>query len=91
MAIRFLESAGKHGYTADDAMNAMAHHYWVKRGFDQSRVARKADPTLWVGPAMDGGPIEVMTYIDPPRDVVVFHCMRLRDKFRRLMDGEETL
>ena len=34
--------------------------------------------------------IEVMTYVDPPRDVVVFHCMALRDKFRRLMEGERS-
>jgi hypothetical protein len=48
----------------------------------------KADPTLWIGPARDGRLIEVMTYVDPPRDVVVFHCMPLRDKFRRLMEGD---
>ena len=69
----------------------MAHLSWAGRGFGRSWAVCRADPALWVGPAMDGGPIGVMTYIDPPRDVVVFHCMRLRDKFRRLMDGEETL
>ncbi|MEK0307490.1 hypothetical protein V6584_00620 [Bifidobacterium sp. IMAU50987] len=45
-----------------------------------------SDP--WVGLSVDGSPIEVMTYINPPHDVVVFHCMQLRDKFRRLMEGE---
>ena len=48
------------------------------------------DPALWVGPAMDGGPIGVMVHIGPPRDVVVFRCMRPGGGFRRLMEGAET-
>lgn len=90
MAIVFLESAGKHGFTEDDVIHAMTYKRLVRRQFDRSLAAMKADPTLWIGPACDGRLIEVMTYVDPPRDVVVFHCMVLRDKFRRLMEGERS-
>ena len=50
----------------------------------------RADPALWLGPAMDGGPIGVMVHIGPIRDVVVFRCMRPGGGFRRLMEGAET-
>ncbi|MCI2149165.1 hypothetical protein [Bifidobacterium crudilactis] len=89
MAIVFLESAGKHGFTEDDVIHAMTYKRLVKKQFDSSRTVMKADPTLWIGPACDGRLIEVMTYIDPPRDVVVFHCMQLRGKFSWIMEGEE--
>lgn len=89
MAIVFLESAGKHGFTEDDVIHAMTYKRLVKKQFDSSRTVMKADPTLWIGPACDGRLIEVMTYIDPPRDVVVFYCMQLRGKFSWIMEGKE--
>ena len=88
MGIRFLESAGKHGFNRGDAMNAITHATWKHERFDMSRVPGAPDPTLWVGPAMDGTELEVMTYVVPPDGVVIFHCMELRDKFRRMMEGE---
>ena len=57
---------------------------------DQTRTVGKADPTLWIGPARDGRLIEVMTYVEPSRDLVVFHCMELCDKFRRQMEGDQS-
>ena len=90
MAIIFLDSARKHGFNEDDVIHALSNKLWVKTRFDQTRVVGKADPTLWIGPAVDGRLIEVMTYVEPPRDLVVFHCMELRDKFRRQMQGDES-
>ena len=90
MAIIFLESAGKHGFTEADAVNALLHATWKMERFDVSRVEGSPKPTLWVGRALNGREVEVMTYTSPPRDVVVFHCMELRDKFRRMMEGERS-
>ena len=88
MAIKFLESAGKHGFTKEDAMNAIAYAVWKRERFDVSRVSGVPDPTLWVGPALDGIYLEVMTFISGKNDMVIFHCMPLRAKFRSMMEGE---
>ncbi|MEK0218920.1 hypothetical protein WM014_08905 [Bifidobacterium mongoliense] len=88
MAIVFLESAGRHGLTRADAVNALVYATWKRERFDVSRVAGAPAPALWVGPSLDGVTLEVMTYVIAPDDVVIFHCMLVRDKFRRMMEGE---
>ena len=88
MAVRFLGSAGKHGFAEDDALNAIANAVWKRERFDVSRVSGVPDPTLWVGPALDGTELEVMTFTTHGNDVVIFHCMPLRAKFRSMMEGE---
>ncbi|WEV66100.1 hypothetical protein [Bifidobacterium sp. ESL0764] len=70
MEVKFLSSAARHGFTQADALSAIAHAQWVKGDFDISRVQGNPNPTLWVGPALDGTPIEVMTFIDEHGDAV---------------------
>ncbi|WP_178980839.1 hypothetical protein [uncultured Corynebacterium sp.] len=90
MAIETIESAEKHGYDRDDAIHAMAHHRWLVEGFDEPRIPGVPAPDLYIGPAPTGELIEVMSYLSPPRDVYIFHIMKLRKKTRdRALDELE--
>lgn len=46
VAIKFTESAGKHGFTVEDAIWAMQHARLVKPELDESRVPGRARPTF---------------------------------------------
>lgn len=90
MAIEFTESAAKHGFTLEDAVNAMTHSTFSKENFDASRVTGGVSPDLYVGPSKSGVPLEVMVFTQPPRTLVIFHVMELRPKFRTLMEEENN-
>lgn len=83
MAIEFTESAGKHGFTRDDAINALENAVAVKPHFDTSRIFGRPDPTLVIGPGLAGGLLEVMLIEHPRGRYVIFHCMTARSKFLR--------
>lgn len=85
VAIEFTESAGKHGYSYEDAIHAMLHAHYMESDFDDARLDGLPDPTLWIGPATSGRLIEVMTWQRPPDTVVIFHCMDARPKFLQRM------
>ena len=82
MAIKFTESAGKHGFTERDAIHAMMNARITRKDFDESRVGGTR-PTLYIGPSLTPGTplIEVMALIEEPNTVVIFHVMRAREKF----------
>lgn len=82
MAIEFLESAEKHGFTEQDAIHAMMHPRITRKDFDESRVGGQR-PTLYIGPSLTPAAplIEVMAVIEPPDTIVIFHVMKARAKF----------
>ncbi|MGL5864001.1 MAG: hypothetical protein ACRCY9_22390 [Phycicoccus sp.] len=91
MAIRWTESADKHGVDHDDVLHAMSNHYMLKRSFDEPRRAGGARPDLYIGPPrqLGGDLLEVMVERIPPRDVVIFHVMTARPKFLALLEEGE--
>lgn len=88
MAIEFTESAGKHGFTLDDAIWAMTNARYVEPEFDEPRVSGHVRPTLYVGPSLDPAAplLEVMVEVLPTRSIVVFHVMKARAKYLDRMD-----
>lgn len=92
VAIEFTESAGKHGFTVEDAIWAMQHARLVKPEFDDSRVPGRARPTLYIGPSRNPRHplLEVMVEILPPSTVVIFHLMPARQKHLDLNDRRRT-
>lgn len=91
MAIRWTDSASKHGIAREDALNAMLNAYLFVPEFDDPRVPGAGRPDLYIGPPTRlGGPLlEVMAERIPPRDVEVFHVMIARPKFLALLDEGE--
>lgn len=87
MAIEFTASAGRHGFTLDDALHAMSHHRFHLRRFDRSRVDGVA-PDLWIGPSRHPAAplIEVMAEVIEPDTVRIFHVMAARRKFLDRLD-----
>lgn len=87
MAIKWTDSASKHGITQSEAMFAMANALHVKKGFDGSRVPGGVKPDLYIGPRRLGGELlEVMVISTPPRDLLVFHVMIARPKMLALFE-----
>ncbi len=91
VAIRWTDSADKHGVAHEDALHAMLNHYLYVAEFDVPRVEGVGRPDLYVGPPrrLGGDLIEVMVERVPPRDVVIFHVMIARQKFLELLDEGE--
>lgn len=83
MVIEFLNSAAKHGFTRGDAINAITHATYLIFDFDTSRVPNRHNPSLAIGPSLDGTSIEVM-FIHVPNRLTIFHCMELREKILQL-------
>ncbi|MBU2698853.1 MULTISPECIES: hypothetical protein [Pimelobacter] len=80
MAIRWTDSADKHGVPRDEALYAVMNHHYLVPEFDEPRVGERR-PDLYIGPASLGGPmLEVMLTRTPPRDLEIFHVMPLREK-----------
>lgn len=76
MAIKWAESAGKHGIPRDEVLYAIANAQHVVAEFGQPRVG--GEPvTLFIGPSRMGT-LEVLVVIRPPQELWVFHAMRLR-------------
>jgi hypothetical protein len=91
MAMRWADSADKHGVLREDAVHAMLNSYLHVPEFDDPRRPGASRPDLWVGPPrqLGGDLIEVMSEPIPPRDVVVFHVMIARPKYLALMEEGE--
>lgn len=83
MVIEFLNSAAKHGFSREDAINAITDATYLLLDFDTSRVPNGSDPALAIGPSRNGDPIEVMFTYAPDR-ITIFHCMKVRNKILRL-------
>lgn len=88
MAIEFSESAAKHGYTREDAVNAVNNHTGHRPEFEESRDGG-LPPHLAIGPALNGDEIEVMYTVHPRGRVRIFYCMEARTKIKRLIEEGE--
>ncbi len=87
MAIRWTNSADKHGIDREDALNAILHQIYHVEQFDEPRVDTGARPDLFIGPTRDRRMmLEVMAVITPPNDILVFHVMEAR---RKILDIAE--
>lgn len=89
MAIEFTDSAGKHGFTREDAIHAMQTPEVFTPHFDHSRTDGP-DVAAWVGPARGGRTIEVFATLVPPDTVTVFHCMDVRATTNAKLNGERA-
>ncbi|MEA5650112.1 MAG: hypothetical protein R5N72_09280 [Cutibacterium granulosum] len=89
MAIEFIDSAGKHGFTREDAIHAMQTPEVFTPHFDHSRTGGP-DVAAWVGPARGGRTIEVFAALVPPDTVTVFHCMDVRATTIAKLNGERA-
>lgn len=84
MAVDFTPSASKHGIPQQDAMYAIANA--ISSAPVKGRDGNK-NATIFVGHphAHTERYIEVIVEITPPRDLKIFHAMKLTDKFRYLI------
>lgn len=83
MAIRWAESADRHGVPHEQALHAVANAVYVEEAFDAPRMPGRIRPTLFIGPATATPGallLEVMVEVSPPRDLFVFHVMPARPK-----------
>ncbi|MDR1118388.1 MAG: hypothetical protein LBL01_03715 [Bifidobacteriaceae bacterium] len=90
MAIKWADSASKHGVSREDAVHAMLNPLLYLPEFDDPGMQGASRPDLWAGPPrrLGGDLIEVMAERVPPRDLVVFHVMPARPKHLTLMETE---
>lgn len=88
-AIRWADSADRHGMDRADALHAMLNAYLHEPEFDDARIEGLGRPDLWIGPQRTPGAplLEVMTVATPPRGVLVFHVMEARRKFLVKLEG----
>jgi hypothetical protein len=91
VAIEFIESAGKHGFTEADAIHAMSNPRLYEPEFDEPGDLSSISPSLWIGPSLQPRAplLEVMAEVIPPRTIRVFHVMEAREKFLARLDTEE--
>jgi hypothetical protein len=82
VGIAWAASAGEHGVSHQDALNAISNAIYVEEEFDEPRIQGRVRPTLFIGPSLDplGPLLEVMVEIAPPRGLHVFHVMIAREK-----------
>lgn len=91
MAIRWAESADKHGVAHEDALNAILNQIYHVEQFDEPRVESAVRPDLFIGPSRDRRMIlEVMAVITPPNDILVFHVMEARRKILEIAERGTT-
>ena len=88
MAVRWANSAGKHGVDRQDALHAILHHVYRLQEFDEPRVGDRK-PDLFIGPTRDRAQLlEVVAQITPPADIFVFHVMIARRKMIDIAERE---
>ncbi len=80
MAIEFTKSAGKHGFTQEEALSAIENATYVSQDFDRRGSHADYDTWAWVGPVTGGPALEVFAFLVPPDGLVIFHCMEAREK-----------
>lgn len=81
--LSFAPSSQKHGFTPGEIRYALRHaDMWIT-DFDSSRVPGHANPTLVIATIRKNRRVEVMFDTTPSGKIVVFHCMKARDKILR--------
>lgn len=78
MAIRFAPSSTKHGITPERSRWVIDHC----RCPLYSSGPEEADQVLFLGPDMNGVPLEVLAIELADGDLLVIHAMRMRQKYR---------
>lgn len=88
MAIRWTDSAAKHGISRDDALYAITH----AEGTDELDGAAGETTVVYVGHphGQTDRYIEVIAALQPPRGLLIFHVMDLSDLYRHLVNEGET-
>lgn len=87
--LSFAPSSQKHGFTPGEIRYALRHaDMWIN-DFDTSRVPGHANPTLVIATIRKNRRVEIMMVTKSNGRIVVFHCMRVRDKILR--QAEELL
>lgn len=79
--LRVHAAARKHGIADDDILHAVTHALALKDHPDDTR--------LYLGPARDGTPLEVVTLRRSNRPEVAIHAMKMRRKYRRRLGGRQ--
>lgn len=79
MEIGYTSSAGKHGVSQADALNAILRHRYRVSPYRQSRVEGHPAPDLFIGPGLDGQMLEVLAELGQGT-LLVFHVMAARPK-----------
>lgn len=81
MAIRWTDSAAKHGIEEADALHAMQDYLYRIEKFDEPRIEGGQRPDLFIGPSRNRQMmLEVMAVLTPPADILIFHVMEARRK-----------
>ena len=80
MAIRFAPSAFRHGIDEDRARDVIEQ--CPDPIYEPDAIHSGADRVLFLGPDRRGIPIEVLAIELPNGELVVFHAMRLRSRYR---------
>lgn len=70
------ESATKHGFSKEEIESAFSELKFVK--------ALEKNVYMLLGKDMDGHPVEMFFRITRDGKIMVFHCMTMREKFRKL-------
>lgn len=88
MAIRWTDSAAKHGISRADALYAITH----AEGTDELDGPPGETTVVHVGHphGQTDRYIEVIAALHPPRGLVIFHVMELSDLYRHLVNEGET-
>ena len=73
-------AALKHGIPTADIKHALRHAMRVQEEDDRRR--------LYLGPARNGEPLEVVTIVRPDLSEVAIHAMKMRPKYANLLPGE---
>jgi hypothetical protein len=88
LAIRFTRSASRHGIGEDRARHVVEH--CPDPIYPTPAAPGESDRILFLGPDQHGVPLEVLAIELPDGDMLVFHVMKLRrryrDDFRRVME-----
>ncbi len=77
MPVEWADSASKHGIPRDEVLYAIAHAELFVESFGQPSSGGRS-PSLFIGPSRHGT-LEVLVIVTPPRDLWIFHVMRLRE------------
>lgn len=77
MPVEWADSASRHGISRDEVLYAIAHAELFIESFGQPREGGQS-PSLFIGPSRHGT-LEALVIITPPRDLWIFHVMRLRE------------
>jgi hypothetical protein len=89
VAIRWADSADRHGIDHQDAMHAIGNAVYREDDFDEPRPPADIRPTLFIGPPRPPGGrlLEVMVEIGR-HDVTVFHVIEARPKHLERMEDQ---